>query len=217
MGTSQSIQLTRDTQAPSLAVSELESALSLIDTSELLERLQEYRWTGRPGYPLFAMWRAYAVSFLLNMPHTNALVRRLQDDPALRTFCGFETKLPHRTTFNRFIHRLSDHRDHVDRCLAQLTDRLASELPAFGQRIAIDSTTVRTHSNPDREPCSDLEATWTAKTPKPTDRGEKAWAFGYKYHLLADAEHGVPIVGFTSTGSRNDTKTLPELMDMASD
>ena len=43
-------------------------------------RLQEYRPTGRQGYPLKALWRAYVGSFVLNLAHTNALIRRLEDD-----------------------------------------------------------------------------------------------------------------------------------------
>ena len=76
-----------------------------LDDSALLARLQEYRPTGRQGYPLKALWRAYAGSSVLNLPHTNALIRRLEDDDGFRLLCGFGT-LPHRTTFNRFILRL---------------------------------------------------------------------------------------------------------------
>ena len=32
--------------------------------------------------------------FVMNMPTVNALVRRLQDDPALRDACGFGDELP---------------------------------------------------------------------------------------------------------------------------
>ena len=58
----------------------------------------------RPGYPLKAMWRAYVASFVLNLPHTNAIIRRLYEDPELRRLCGFYgPTLPHRSTFNRLF------------------------------------------------------------------------------------------------------------------
>ena len=79
---------------------ELAAVFASLDDSALLARLQEYRPTGRQGYPLMALWRAYVASFVLNLPHTNALIRRLEDDPAFRILCGFG-HLPHRTTFNR--------------------------------------------------------------------------------------------------------------------
>ena len=35
----------------------LEAILDGVDDTALVERLQQYRWTGRQGYPLCAMWR----------------------------------------------------------------------------------------------------------------------------------------------------------------
>ena len=117
----------------------------------ILETLQQRRWNGRPGYPVRALWRAYAAAFLLNLPHTNALIRRLQGDVGLRDLCGFGDVLPHRTTFNRFIRRLSRHLDLVEDALARVTDQFKTLLPDLGDEVAIDSTAVRSHSNPNRK------------------------------------------------------------------
>ena len=122
--------------------------LDSIDASKLLRRLNEYHLGGGPHtYRTISLWRAYLLSFVLNLTSTNALIRRLQDDPALRLLCGF-SKLPHRTTFNRFINRLSQHRDLVDACLAPLTGQLRELLPGLGEKVAVDSTPVMSHSNP---------------------------------------------------------------------
>ena len=200
-------------QAPGLA--ELSEILDAIDSAALIERLMAYRPTGRKGYPLAALWRAYVASFVLDMPHTNALIRRLQDDAELRLLCGFGDNLPHRTTFGRFIRRLADHRDLVEACMAELTDQLADALPGFGDVVAIDSTAVRTHSNPNRKAVSDPDASWTAKNSAGSKDGKKVWHFGYKYHLAVDATYGLPIVGYTATASRNDSPELPKLLDLA--
>ena len=122
---------------------ELAAVFDILDDAALLYRLQQYRPTGRQGYPLLALWRCYVASFILNLPHTNALIRRLSDDPELRSLCGFSGALPHRTTFNRFIQRLSHHPGLVESCFAQITDRLKELLPDLGQEVAIDATTVR--------------------------------------------------------------------------
>ena len=106
----------------------LPETLDAVDATELLDRLQSYRPTGRQGYPLNALWRAYLLSFVLDLPSTNALIRRLHDDRKLRLLCGFST-LPHRTTFNRLIARLSHHRDLVEDCMTVLTARLRELLP----------------------------------------------------------------------------------------
>ena len=131
----------------------------------------------------------------------------------IRLTCEFST-LPHRTTFNRFINRLALHRDLVEECMATLTDQLAELLPGLGQNIAVDSTVVKSHSSPKRKTVSDPEASWTAKNSARSKSG-KEWHWGYKYHLVADATYGVPLYGYTTTASRNDSPELPKLLSQA--
>ena len=190
----------------------LSETLDAVDATELIDRLQSYRPTGRQGYSLTALWRAYLSGFVMGLPSTNALIRHLQDDPVLRAICGF-SKLPHRTTFNRFITRLGHHRDLVEDCMAVLTARLRDLLPGLGEKVAVDSTTVRSHSNPHRRnrktgQVSDPEASWAAKN-SAGGKNHKEWSWGYKFHLMADATYGIPLFGYTTTGSRHDSPELP--------
>ena len=201
----------------SLNSDDLRESLDTLTTTalSLLETLREYRKNGRPGHSLKALWRAYLASFLLNLPHTNALIRRLQDDADFRALCGFRDVLPHRTTFNRFIQRLSHHATEVEGILAGLTCRLQKLLPDLGDTVAVDSTTVRSHSNPNpnRRVISDPEASWTAKnSPRAKSRG-KEWHFGYKSHAVADAKYGLPLGQIVTTASRNDSPELPAVME----
>ena len=188
------------------------AAFSSLDDAALLARLQDYRPTGRPGYPLKALWQAYVASFILNLPHTNALIRRLEDEPDFRYLCGFFGPLPHRTTFNRFIQRLSHHVDLVEACFADLTHQLKTLIPDLGAEVAIDSTTVRTHCNPNRKRISDPEASWTAKNSARAKEGGKEWHHGYKVHMVADANHGVPLTHIVTTAKRNDSPELPAVI-----
>ena len=209
-----SMQAHDDVQA-SPALLELKEILRTIDAGALLERLKAYRPTGRPGYPLYAMWCAYVASFVLCLPSTNALIRRLQSDAALRMLCGFDS-LPHRTTFNRFIRRLDDHLDMVDESLRPITDQIAEKLPGIGEKVAVDGTTVRTHGNPRRKRLSDPEASWTAKNnARSKSKDGKDWYYGYKLHLVADATYGLPIAGYVTTASRHDSPELPNVLDSA--
>ena len=191
---------------------ELAAVFSSLDDAALLARLQEYHPTGRPGYPLKALWQAYVASFILNLPHTNALIRRLEDEPDFRYLCGFFGPLPHRTTFNRFIQRLSHHVDLVEACFADLTHQLKTLIPDLGAEVAIDSTTVRTHSNPNRKRVSDPQASWTAKNSARAKVGGKEWHHGYKVHMVADANHGVPLAHIVTTAKRNDSPELPAVI-----
>ena len=199
------------TQAVGPNLAEVKAILDRVDHSTLIEKLWAYRWNGRPGYSLNALWLAHLLRYLLNLPSINALIRRLQDDPRLRRLCGF-SQLPHRSTFNRFFTRLSHHQDLVEQVLASMTNQLAGLLPGFGEKVAVDSTNIRTHSNPARPNISDSEASWTAKT-RPGSRDKREWHFGYKYHSIVDAQYGLPITGFTTTASRPDTLELPSLVE----
>ncbi len=79
---------------------EFRHLLDTLEDSALIARLQDYRPTGRPGWHLRTLWNTYLASFFLDLPHINALIRRLHDDPTLREVCGFEEdgQLPHTET-----------------------------------------------------------------------------------------------------------------------
>ena len=151
--------------------------------------------------------------FLLNLLHTNALIRELDTNPVLKELCGFET-LPHRTTFNRFIQRLSHHADLVEAAFNRLTHEIASLLPDLGREIAVDSTVVRSHSNPNRKHISDPEASWTAKT-SARAKSQKEWYWGYKLHMVADSRYGIPLTQIVTTAKRSDSPELPPLIAKA--
>ena len=201
-------------QAPQDTLGDLEAIYASLDDGALLRRLQEYRPVGRQGYPLRALWRTYVASFVLNLPHTNALIRRLKEDQDLRELCGFR-RLPHRTTFNRFIQRLSHHVDLVEAVFTNLTDQLKEMLPDLGTHVAVDSTTVRTHSNPHRKRVSDPGASWTAKTSANAQKNKREWRFGYKLHMAADGDYGVPLANIVTTAKESDTLTMPSLIEHA--
>ncbi len=197
-------------------IAELRAIFDRLEDQSIIDRLQKYRPTGRQGYSLWAMWRAYLASFVLNLPHTNGLIRELEDDPLLREVCGFDptAQLPHRRTFNRFIRRLADHANLIEVCFAQLTDRLKELLPDLGQEVAIDASVVRTHANPKKG--ADPEASWgVTHSPQSRNRDGVEWVFGYKVHLVADANYGIPLAQFVTTGSKHESPRLPELVDRA--
>ena len=108
--------------------------------------------------------------------------------------------LPHRTTFNRFISRLAQHPDLVEQSFASVTGKLRELMPDLGDEVAVDSTTVRTHANPNRHTPSDPQASWTAKNSAGAKVGGKEWRYGYKLHMVADANHGIPLGMVVTTG-----------------
>ncbi len=197
-------------------IAELQSVFDVLDDRPILAQLRLYRPTGRQGYPLRALWRAYVASYHLNLPHTNGLIRELQDDVHLRELCGFDpdAPLPHRRTFNRFIKRLSFHADLVDACIALVTAKLKAILPGFGKEVAIDASVIRTYSNPEKG--SDPEASWGVKhSPQANNKEGIVWMYGYKLHMVVDANYGIPLAQFVTTGKRHESEELPPLIDKA--
>ena len=216
MAPAKSTTLSGDEQTPPNRFEELADVLSHLEDAPVLKKLRSYRLTGRPGYPLRAIWRAYACSFLLKLPSTNALIRELEDRPDFRIFCGFADGLPHRTTFNRFIQRLAKHPMLIEATLSRLTGKVRAILPDLGKEVAVDSTTVRSHSNPNRKRISDPEASWTAKnSAKAKSKDGKEWHWGYKVHMVADANYGLPLAHLTTTAKRNDSPVLPNVIAKA--
>ena len=192
---------------PTTLREELQAVWDAVPGDGLLAALEAYHWTGRRGHSLSPLWRAYVVSYYLNLPHTNALIRRLQDDDGLRVACGFGDDLPSRWTFNRFWTRLADHSDLVQEALGELTDSIARHLPGFGETVAVDSTTVRSHSNPNKRVVSDLDAGWTAKEYKKGAKQNK-WYWGFKLHLTVDTATELPITAHVTAGNHSDTTEL---------
>ena len=173
-------------QSPRLA--ELEAIFDAGDDTALLARLQAYRPTGRPGYPLRALRRVYLSAFCLNLGNTNCLIRLLEDYPSLRELCGLDGPFPVRRTFNRFIRRLADHADLVADALAGVTEGLKELLPDLGRPVAVAATALRIPSNPNRKAVSDPEASWDVKhSVKSKNKDATEGFFGYKRPGVADA------------------------------
>ena len=195
---------------------ELKAIFAAGDDTAILARRQAYRPTGRPGYPLRALGRAYLAAFCLNLGNANGLIRLREDSPSLRELCGLDGSFPVRRTFNRFIRRLADHADLVADALDGVAEGLKELLPDLGQPVAVAATALRTPSNPNRKEVSDPEASWGVKhSVKSRNKDATEGFFGYKMHAVADANYGIPLAQFVATGRRNDSPELPALMERA--
>ena len=191
----------------------LADVLAAVDDRPVLRCLRTYRPVGRRGHPLRALFRAHLASYALGLNSTNDIIRRLHEDAVLRRVCGFRGRLPHRTTFNRFAARLALHTDVVEQCLAEVTAQLRGSLPDLGAQVAVDSTAIDAYGNPRNRP-SDPDAAWGVKT---STRGANATEhhYGYKLHMAADANHGLPLAMLVLPANRSDSPELPVVTDKA--
>ena len=208
---------------------ELATWLDEIDLTDFLDWLDFLRidnnsgsYVGRRGYDHEPLLRAYLLSYRLeSIGSTNDLIRRLRNDGQLRLVCGFGDNLPHRSTFNRFYAKVA-YRCQADASdlMVQIGGKLAKLLPGFGKAIAIDGSNVYTHA---RQPkagkppstTADPEAHWSIKTSKGKRVKPGDIHFGYKYHLMADAKYGLPIIGLTTPGNGAEQPEFRRLLKRA--
>ena len=201
--------------------------LDELHCDKLIDRLNDYRWTGRPGYAPEVMWRATLVRYLLKLRYTRDLIAQLNASRLLRRVCGFRDTVPHEGTFSRFYARLADHKDLVDAAITDVAERVGAELvrlqrdggipenaPAPGQMVAIDSSDVEAWGNgkKDKDKRIDREAAWGHRTAKLAVDGEELF-YGYKLHAVCDAYYGTPLSWAVLPANMNDSPTLPPMMD----
>lgn len=202
----------RSTESP--LIKELDDLFDVIPLEPLMERLVRHR-RGPKGYPAESLFRIFVASYYLNHDSISDTVRALQDNATLADWCHvLPWQIPSRSTLSRFFKKLSENANALADTLAELTNQLHARLPEFGQLIAIDSTTIRTHSNPDRKPATDPEASWTAKGYR-VGSNQKQWSFGMKLHLAVDAVYELPISMHVTTGKGADSLNLSPLLEDA--
>ncbi len=196
---------------------ELEDIFNCVPCKELedailAKRTRAFSPLGRFGYTVTSLLRAYLAGYVLGVKNTNDLLRRLQEDPILATVCGFDYKTPPcRRTFIRFVKKLTEHQDLLDKCLSQITTKLSECLPDFGEHVAVDATPVHSHSNPDNKIISDPEAGWVIKE----GNEHKKWVFGYRLHLIVDANYELPIAKETTVYSNGEKAVAIPLLNKA--
>ena len=189
---------------------ELKEIFDSVPFQRLVKTLKNYRWTGRPGYNPETMLKAMLVGYYKAIGTLAELARYVEDHREIASVCGFrdDEPTPSRSTLSRFISRLARHQDLLDECLEIIADGFKDLLPDFGKVVAIDCTSVPSYSNPDNEPVSDPVAGWIVR--EGSER--KQWEFGYRLHLIVDANWELPIAKEVTLAKDNEkVATLPML------
>ena len=203
------------TQVPAI-VHELERVFAALDDEGLLAALQSPARRGPKGHPVETLWHCFVTKYYLNLGSTADLMRTLRYNPFIAAVCGLteERGIPSEPTMCRFFKKLAS--KHV---LPRLKDvsrsmirRQYDELPGFGKRVAMDSTTLKAWSNPNRTPVSDADAGWSVKK---GSHGRKEATYGWKLHLLVDCEYQLPVSANVSAGNVNDSQRATNLLSEA--
>ena len=198
-------------------VRELRAVFDALDDEPLLAHLAGPTRRGPKGYAMRVLWQCFVAKHRLGVHSTDAMIRALHDNPYLAAVCGIDSPdaVPHKSTFSRFFAKLAS--DQVSlRMVKDVSRRLVrhhyATLPGFGQRVAIDSTTLKGWVNGGKGKKVDPDAGWSVK--KGT-QGVKEYVFGYKLHLLVDAEYELPIAANVSAGNVHDVLRASNVLSEA--
>ena len=193
-------------------VAELTALFDNLDDSALLTLLRGRTRRGPKGHSTQALWRAFIAKHYMGLRSTRDLIRTLTNNPFVAETCGFDwPNVPHEATFSRFFYRLSTPKflPRVKDVSRRLVRRQYGEVPGFGERVALDSTTLKAWSNGGKTPKSDPDAGWSVKN---GTQGVKEYTYGWKLHLLVDCETELPVAANVSAGNVHDSKRASNVL-----
>lgn len=196
----------------------------------LMRAFESQRGNGRNDYPVRAVWNSILAGIVYQHSSVESLRRELMRNAQLRKLCGFDLlkgikAVPSSDAYTNFLKLLFKHSDFVDGIFYDLIEKLGEVLPGFGKTLAIDSKAIKSRSRKESK-CGDLRGESDADKGVKTYRGKrkdgtlwesvKSW-FGFKLHLIVDADYELPIAYKVTKASSSDiTEGKAMVMDLAS-
>ena len=175
-----------------------------------MRALESHRAKGRDEYPVRAVWNSILAGIVFQHNSVESLRRELKRNDRLRWLWGFdiakgEKAVPPSWVYTRFFALLFKNAEYIEQIFDELVEQLRKELPGFGNNLAMDGKAINTHARPGKR-LSDMSSDGRRDTD--ADFGKKTYAgvrddgttwqkvvkwFGYKLHLIVDADYELPV------------------------
>ena len=193
----------------------------------LMRALEAARGRGRNDYPVRAMWNSVLAGIVYQHPSVASLRRELRRNAQLRYLCGFDllaglAAVPSANAYSNFLRHLLRHAGLIDELFVTLVNSLADALPGFGRTLALDSKAINSLARRQSrrrvvDGRSEADADLGIKTYKGTRRDGSVWEkvvkwFGFKLHLLVDADYELPVAYEVTRASANDLTTGKQMI-----
>lgn len=206
----------------------LKLVLDHLPDENLMIQLERERGKGRDDYPIRPMWNSILAGIIYQHCTIASLRRELQRNAQLRELCGFDVfqadrAVPPPSAYTRFLKILFKHEKEIDVIFSELLDQLYKILPSFGKNLAADSKAILSHANKQSDKPVDGRRDTDANFGKKTYRGisddgtewqkVKSW-FGYKLHLVVDADYELPVAYQVSQASHHDSPFAHNILNM---
>ncbi len=138
--------------------------------------------------------------------------------------CGFEGRVPTSSAYSRFMEKLTECEEGIKEIFEILVFEISKALPDFGQHLACDSKAIDSaanhhrNDNPERDGRRDIDAEWGKKVYRGEREDGTKWKktvkwFGYKLHLVVDAEYELPVAFDLDKASSSDVIKGHELVE----
>lgn len=205
----------------------LRLVLSALPDEGLMRSLEHARKGRRDDYPIRAVWNSILAGLLFEHKSIEQLRRELSRNAELRMVCGFDAfrgdeAVPTPWVYTRLLQKLFERQECIDAMFDELVETLRELLPGFGERFAVDSKAIRSHGRPtksgDGDARRDADADWGVKTYRGRREDGSEWEktkrwFGYKLHLIVDADYELPVAYEVTKASANDSPHLLPMVD----
>jgi hypothetical protein len=209
----------------------LKLVLDNLPDEQLMRVLEQERDKGRDDYPVRAVWNTILAGVVFQHQSVESLRRELLRNGQLRCLCGLdlakgEDAVPPSWVYTRFLKKLLKHEKLIEQMFDDLVEDLRELLPDFGQTLAIDGKAIPTHARAprkDEKPKSadgrrDTDADWGKKTYKKKRKDGTLWErvknwFGYKLHLVVDADYELPVAFEVTKASASEIPLAHQLVD----
>jgi len=202
----------------------LNLVLEYMPDEELMRELEKERRNGRDDYTVRAMWNSILAGIVYQHPSIESLRRELLRNGQLRFMCGFRKgKVPGAYVYTRFIKKLFEKEEKINGMFNKLVDQLEELLPGFGKNLAIDGKAITSlakgeNKNREEDGRRDLDANWGIKEYKGIREDGTAWSkvvkwFGYRLHLIVDADYELPVAYEVTRASASEVKQAHEMIE----
>lgn len=205
----------------------LRMTLDALPDEPLMRALEHARKGRRDDYPIRPVWNSVIAGIVFEHKSIESLRRELRRNGELRQACGFdvfrgEQAVPEPWVYSRFLKKLFTHQKEIDAMFDELVKTVRTLLPEFGKRLAIDSKAIDSHGRPSKSEEADgrrdTDADWGTKRYHGVREDGTVWEkikrwFGYKLHLIVDADYELPVAYQVTKASASDCPELLPLVD----
>jgi len=202
----------------------LNLVLEYMPDEELMRELEKERRNGRDDYPVRAMWNSILAGIVYQHPSIESLRRELLRNGQLRFMCGFRKgKVPEAYVYSRFFKKLFEKEEMINEMFNKLVDELEELLPGFGKNLAIDGKAIsslskRENKNKKEDGRRDLDGDWGKKEYRGVREDGTAWSkvvkwFGYRLHLIVDADYELPVAFELTKASTSEVKQAHKMIE----